>query len=60
MKRRLLPALAFALALGAACGDENPLNETTSFSGLWSSEAGDGSALLFELEQIGPVVHGSA
>ncbi|MFH1276846.1 MAG: hypothetical protein ABIK65_00480 [Candidatus Eisenbacteria bacterium] len=57
IRRALLPLLLAALFAG--CQDENPLDETFTFTGLWETAALEGSSLLLEFEQRGDLLAGN-
>jgi hypothetical protein len=48
-----------ACLLLAACGDENVLQRSDSYTGLWKSDGLAGTTLLFELRQDGERLEGN-
>lgn len=54
----IFPLLLLAVLLTAGCQDENPLQGSTGFTGLWTTPGADGDQFIIEFLQDGDSLSG--
>ena len=59
MKRAVPIALVAAALTLVSCGDENPLNENDSFTGLWRAQGAEGVSFVFEMAETADGLEGN-
>ncbi len=58
--KRAIPAALFLAALTlVSCGDENPLTENESLTGLWRSQGAEGVSYVFEMSETAGGLEGN-